>query len=489
MFGKNALLISVISLFMMLVGPAQAVTPVKGTGKSAAALSNDGAASEAKLLCEIVALSRDAKYEQALTLLDSSHLGHSSVKLSIARTYLLEKTKPLVYPLAEARLAVRLGPHNCQALTNLGLLLQRNGERGAAIEKYRAATQIDAAAWEAHLGLAQCLAVDGVDGRQIADRELKAAFITADDSAEKWSLMGSTFIVLQEYARAQDCFSRALKAKPGDYFLRCGLAKACLLNGERQEASELFAEVITPALVDPQLALLYASSKVVSADDLLKILQIGEHNFVGDHLFFYRFGREVEAHGYLDLAQQAYLDAAKSTVAPAVYALALIGNRSAAGQDAQAQTIFEKYCPAGALAAAKNNRDPFALPLASIGGLFKAPSDSALKIVHVVFRNIKCGCRRPVIELKLRSHPGVIFAALQDEKDPPACFIYDAKVSNAAAILDKTKRDEDKVDVISEEPVKSVFELVQLIQKATDQPDKHLFSIWSFQPSPMELPR
>ena len=89
----------------------------------------------------------------------------------------------------------------------------------------------------------------------------------------------------------------------------------------------------------------------------------------------------------------------------------------------------------------------------------------------------------------MRSQPGVIFAALRDEKEPPACFIYDAKVSSAQAILNKTRRDEDLVDVISEEPVKSVPELVQLIQTAADQPDKHLFSLWSFQPSSMELPK
>lgn len=449
---------------------------------------------EAQVLSEVSALAKSGQYDRALTLLDEKHLPHSA-RVSVVRSVLLDKTKPLIYPLAEARAAVRLNPKSALALTNLAVLLQRNGERADAIEKYRAATLLEPANWKAHLGLAQCLAVDGVDGRAIADRELKAAFGSPDDSAEKWSALGSTFLVLSEYARAQDCYSRALRARPGDYFLRAGLAKACLLNGEGGEAQKLFEEVVTGSLNDPELALLYARSKFVGEADFAKIADLGEHNFIGDNVFFYHLGRAADSRGWLELGKRAYAYSAANTVAPAAAALALIGNRSAAGKDDEARAVFEKYTApqvsgaASSAAPPRTSKDPFALPLAAVGPLLTDSGDSSLKIVHAVFRNIKCGCRRPVLELKLRSQPGVLFACLQDEKNPPACFIYDAKVANAAAIIDKTRREEDQVDVISEEPVKSVTELVQLIQKATDQPDKHLFSIWTFQPAAMELPK
>lgn len=438
-----------------------------------------------KLLQSVALLYGSGQFEKALGLVEEArHQGADAATVTQLRACLLDKTRPLIYPLAEARLAVRFSPHSSLALTNLAILLQRNGERAEAIEKYRAALATDAANWKAHLGLAQCLAVDGVDGRQIAEHELKLAFATNSDSAEKWAALGATFIVLQDYAQAQDCYSRALKAKPGDYWLRCGLAKACLLNGEKQEAFGLFAEVVNGQLSDPDLALLYAGCGLLSAAELKQILLIGERNFAGNHDFFYKFGRRVEALNNLDLAQQAYLDALNSTTTPAAAVLSAIGNRMQAGDKPAALALYEKY---GNVDSA-HSRDAFALPLKNLGSLING-GDSSLKIVHAVFRNIKCGCRRPVLELRLRSQPGVVFAALRDEKEPPACFIYDAKVANAQAILNKTRRDEDLVDVISEEPVKSVAELVQLIQTAADQPDKHLFSLWSFQPSSMELPK
>ena len=92
---------------------------------------------------------------------------------------------------------------------------------------------------------------------------------------------------MQDYAQAQDCYSRALKAKPGDFWLRCGLAKACLLNGEKQEALALFAEVVNGQLSDSDLALLYAGCGLLSPAEIKQILLVGERNFTGNHDFFY----------------------------------------------------------------------------------------------------------------------------------------------------------------------------------------------------------
>ncbi len=90
--------------------------------------------------------------------------------------------------------------------------------------------------------------------------------------------------------------------------------------------------------------------------------------------------------------------------------------------------------------------------------------------------------------MKLRSLSGVIFAHLQDAKDPPACIVYDDKLIDSKAII-ATKREEDKVEVMSDQPVKSLPELVKIIQDAAEKPDKHIFTLWSFEPPPMELPK
>jgi tetratricopeptide (TPR) repeat protein len=122
---------------------------------------------------------------RAENLLADSFLFH------LYQSVLLFKTKPLIYPLAAARAAVKInGRNSLLPTTNLGSLLQRNGERANAIEKYRAALAVDPGDWRAHLGIAQCLAVDGTDGRVIAERELKLACQTANDSVEKWFALG-----------------------------------------------------------------------------------------------------------------------------------------------------------------------------------------------------------------------------------------------------------------------------------------------------------
>lgn len=179
---------------------AYSATTNAASKKSAAAAPVESL--DAKLLFNQVGLLyRDGKFEEALTALnaakDAQKISADSFLYHLYQSVLLFKTKPLIYPLAAARAAVKINGRNAVANSNLGSLLQRNGERANAIEKYRAALAVDPGDWRAHLGIAQCLSVDGTDGRVIAERELKLACQTANDSVEKWFALGSTYLVLR----------------------------------------------------------------------------------------------------------------------------------------------------------------------------------------------------------------------------------------------------------------------------------------------------
>jgi hypothetical protein len=199
------------------------------------------------------------------------------------------------------------------------------------------------------------------------------------------------------------------------------------------------------------------------------------------------------------LAAKAYLQAINYSGADVERRyLALVGNRAASGDLNEANRLLAQYVGTrvvGGKPQPRGHKDIFAQALSYSAQILSSGSNSisssdtgSLRIMRAVFRNINCGCRIPVIELKLRSLPGVIFARLQDEKDPPACIVYDDKLIESKAII-ATKRDEDKVEVMSDQPVKSLPELAKIVQDASDKPDKHIFTLWSFEPPPMELPK
>jgi tetratricopeptide (TPR) repeat protein len=455
---------------------------------------------ESKLLLnQVASLYQEGKFDEALKVLsaakEAQKISGDSFRWQICQSVLLFKTKPLIYPLAAARAAVKINGRNAVANSNLGSLLQRNGERSNAIEKYRAALAVDGNDWRAHLGIAQCLAVDGTDGRVIAERELKLASQTPNNSIEKWLSLGATYLVMRLNSEAEACYSNALKLRPDDYLVKMGRLKSALAATNLKVVKELLPSTMTDKLVDQSVALALAlPAAQLSAAELSSLVAICERNFIGADKFFYQFGRNLEASGQLDLAAKAYLQAINYSGADGASVLALVGNRAAAGDIDEASRLVKQYVAVRLVGGKPQPRAPkeiFSQALSYAGQILNGTASDAscnVRIMRAVFSNIKCGCRIPVIEFKLRSLPGVIFAHLQDAKDPPACIVYDDKLIESKAII-ATKRDEDKVEVMSDQPVKSLPELVKIIQEAADKPDKHIFTLWSFEPPPMELPK
>ena len=460
---------------------------------------------------QVRSLYYQGKIEEAIALVEKRKADKSDAALQGAEYgYLIPATlavlylgkKPLIYSLPEAKSAVKLKPQSAVLRTNYGLLLQRNGERANAVEQFRKATQLDPSDWRPRVGIAQCLACDGVDGRLIAEKEMKLAVATASDTKEKWSILGRTYLVLRKYKDASYCFSRMLKLKADDFAGSCLSLKADLLEHRETGTpptllSSLLPVVLSPQLADQELAVLLSSTSTLSDGDHEKLLDIARVNFIGSDQTYYQMGRAFEDLNKLTLARAAYEEALKNAPQNSCYKLSLVGNRVLAQDNAAAVAYLERFSPAQTgsekiqKTVPRSYRDAFASALKVAPQLVMENPDSAassLKLMRAVYHKINCGCRLAVIEYKLRMLPGVVFANLLDLKEPPLTVIYDAKETKADTIIGTAKRDDDVFEVLADEPVKSFSELVKIVQKASDKIDKHIFSIWSFEAPPLELP-
>jgi len=421
-------------------------------------------------------------------------LAPKNIRYRIALPVFENKDRALIYSLSSAKEAARLAPSDANALTNLGILLQKNGQRADAVDAYKKAAAINPKDYRPKLGIAECLSVDGTDGRQIAERELKAACETVEDSAVKWINLGATYAVLRMFPNATACFNRALKVDAQNYPLQVMRFKTALAEHDTATIKAMVEAVVCDKLVDQEaaLGLALAPDNEVGPDLKQKLLTIAEKNFFGQGDFFYQLGRNFEANQHLDMAYSAYQTALKYSPAESRFVVSVIGNRLAAGRADEAMAAYRQSSEGGNKTAGgqASGRDKtvFAHVLACVGQLLQS-DDSGMHLLKAKWKNIKCGCRMGVIEIKLITQPGVVFAHLEDAKDYPCVVVYDAKKNNQESIFKHAKHEEDIIEVISDSPVQSIPELVQLIQSASDKPDKHIFSLWSFLPPPMELPK
>ena len=289
-----------------------------------------------KLKTQVKTLLNEGKSDEAIAAVEKSKadklLPPYVVPGYLSVLYTVTGKKPLIYSLPEAKAAVKAKPNDAILRTNLGILLQKNGDRSGAVEQYRKATTLDATDWRPHVGISQCLSVDGVDGRVIAEKELKLAVATAGNTTQKWAALGRTYLVLRMYKDASACLDRLLKLIPTDYSAKCLRLKAALLEGTASNFSGLVAEVISPALVDQDLAVLLAGAlgELVTPEAKKNLLDISRVNFIGSHETYYKMARALEQLNQFDLAEIAYNDALKSAPQNSCYKLSLIGNRLSA---------------------------------------------------------------------------------------------------------------------------------------------------------------
>lgn len=475
---RGPLVLGLSAAILFLPSSAFAAAPAKPQASLVKPVSQDWLPGIKQLLAE-------KKFDEAYSALDEIARKNSRDYLPRAfQAYVADKHKPLIYTIDAAKAAARLGGKQAWVQTNYGIALQKDGRKSDAIGAYRAATVLDSSAWRARLGIAQCLAVDGSDGRLIAEEELKLASASPDNSREKWFLLGQTYMTLRQFKEAARCFDRLL-ALGIDYEAKALRLKAALSQEDKSQ-DKLIADVLSNDLSDQELAILLSElpEERLNVSKKEELLSVCERNFVGSDELFYAMGRRLDDH-YVDLAYRAYQDALKYAPQSGRYMLSLIGNRAQAGDSAELNKLTVQFCPTGEKP--KRYRDAFSHTLQYVPDLVSGAG--TLSVFKAVYHHINCGCRLAVIEYKLRTLDGVIFANLLDMKEPPLTVIYDRTVKKADTILSTVLRPDDKLEVLSDEPVQSLSAVVKLIQKASDKPDKHIFTIWSFAPASMEFPK
>jgi tetratricopeptide (TPR) repeat protein len=448
-------------------------------------------------------------YQQAVTAYKQDDLAHA---LELARSACVQAPKnaklrgglavmestrpPLLNALASAKEAAKLAVGDACIQTNYGILLEKNGQRAEAVERFKKAEALGSKDYRPRVGIAQCLGVDGADGLTIAANELQAAIPLGEDSVDKWMAIGQTYLVLRQNAQASACFTKALKLDGQNYGLKVLRIKSALAEHDVATVKALVPDVLGDKLSDRDvlLGLSLLPDNDFAPELKRRLSGIAERNYFGQGEFFYQLGRNFEVNKHLDMAFDAYQTALRYSPGECQYIVSEIGNRLAAGRDGEAVTIWgqssaerKKSPPTSSIPL---DRSIFAHVFNSIGELLQA-SDPGIHMVQAKFKNIKCGCRLPVIKTKMVAQPGVVFANLEDakEKDYPCTLVYDVKKNSADNIFKHVRQADDIIEVIADSPVQSIPELVHLIQIASDKPDKHVFSLWSFTPPPMELPQ
>ncbi len=309
-----------------------------------------------------------------------------------------DKDRPLIYSLSTAKEAARLAPRDANVLTNLGRLFQKNGQRADAVDRYKKAETLNPKDYRPKLGIAQCLCIDGNDGMAIAEQELKAAAETPEDSTEKWSNVGVTYLTLHHFPNATACFTRALKLDPKNYRLQSLRLKSALAEHDMATIKALVPDVLTEKLFDAEIALGLAllPDNDFGPDQKEKLLHICERNMTVNATFFYQLGRNFEVVSHLDMAYEAYKLALKAAPGECQYIVSEIGNRLAAGRNDEAFEIWgqssaerNKVVAAGTVL---RDKGPFAHVLDCVGELLQSDS-SGVHLTRVKFKNIKCGCR------------------------------------------------------------------------------------------------
>lgn len=489
-------------------------------------------------------LARQGQYADAYARLQQvkSTTGGGAALAALSAVVTAESGHHLLQSLEDARAAakgftapgfVASARERSIVVSNLGVLLQQNGEKGPALDKYKQAIALDNANWRAHLGYAQIMAVDGFEGRAIAEKELSepemiSAARTDLDAADE---IASTYLVLHMPKQARQIIESASRSNPPypaslqRSSTRRLYIKACLQIIESStnpkantsidltQLSSLISQAIAAKDFDMSLALSLAAPacrKALGPDliqEMMKVLAASrDHMFTGQVDFYQSLGYALESpdvDGRIDAvsAEQAYRTALMWSQGAPRETISLLGNLHLQGKPLEiAAEIGTK--PGGDNAAKKTYKDRLERTLERVLRLI-ATGQIEKGRVHVwqgVLKNLKCGCRISVIEYKLESHEGILLARIEDKKEPGATVIYDTGKIDAQGLMPLFKsatKELEAMETRDDQAITSVHQLVRILQKAEREgkggtnagnANAHTFNYWSFAHPSLQLP-
>lgn len=138
------------------------------------------------------------------------------------------------------RRCLTLDPRRMDAHLDIGTFALRRGELSEAVESLRRARELDPA--DARVAITLAAALVGLGQTQEAVTLLEPLVAEGRSTVEGLILLGQGYQQLKQYAKAKQVFGELLQRTPDEPKAHFGLARACLLLGEREEANRHLEE-------------------------------------------------------------------------------------------------------------------------------------------------------------------------------------------------------------------------------------------------------
>src|SRR5688572_10563111 len=147
------------------------------------------------------------------------------------------------YPEAERfyRRVLAVEPDSIPALTNLGVVLSRQGKHSAAINAYQRVLRLDPALLEVKLNLA--LAYYHSAAWEKAARQLRSVLLQAPANRSALQLLSICLLELERFEEAARTYEKLLPSD--DLSILVGAATAYLKTGRREKGEALLARALS----------------------------------------------------------------------------------------------------------------------------------------------------------------------------------------------------------------------------------------------------
>jgi arylsulfatase A-like enzyme/Tfp pilus assembly protein PilF len=148
--------------------------------------------------------------------------------------------------------AIQLDPRRPEAHNALGIALLARGDLENALDQFRTATSLDAHNARAFNNLGNVLR----DLKQLDEAEpaYRRAIELAPGYADSWNGLGALEVQRGHFARAIECFDKALAISPTLHEARLNRGIAAELSGDRPAAAAAYRDFLAKAAGDPQFS-------------------------------------------------------------------------------------------------------------------------------------------------------------------------------------------------------------------------------------------
>lgn len=284
--------------------------PKRATDQATAVLTIDGNNADAHaLLSSIAATENDratalAEIQKALAIDPNKAIFHAALGL-------LQSADPTTGNSAEDQLrkAVELDPKNVTARFVLSALLERKGDRPAAMEQMKAAVAADPKNSQARGNLAGLYLRSGDNAS--AEETLRQAADELSDSKEASTMLLAYYTQINQTAKAEPAYAALVAKHPKSAPLRLEYARIVLANKDVTKAKGLVADLVKSDPNDPDVAVLNGGLMMNDGkfNEAFDVLQKAAKSSPQNLQVKLWLGRAAMAKGDTTVAEQSFRDA------------------------------------------------------------------------------------------------------------------------------------------------------------------------------------